>query len=135
MTQFGKDATIDGTHFAGFSSFGEMMKFLQTNGLKVICWMAPFVNISSNNENVPGQNLGKASNYDQAANQGLFVRASAGGPPLVVPWWKGKGSPIDFTNGAARQWLTGQLKNLVAQSAVATRDGGTEPAIGGIQNG
>jgi alpha-D-xyloside xylohydrolase len=133
MTQFGKDATIDGTHFVGFSSFGEMMKFLQTNGLKVICWMAPFVNISSNNEGVPGQNLGKASSYDQAANQGLFVRASAGGPPLVVPWWKGKGSPIDFTNGAARQWLAAQLKNLVAQSAVATRDGGTEPAIGGFK--
>jgi alpha-D-xyloside xylohydrolase len=133
MTQFAKDATIDGTHFAGFNSFGEMMTFLQTNGLKVICWMAPFVNTKSNNENVPGQNLGKASNYDQAANQGLFVRASAGGPPLVVPWWKGQGSPIDFTNAAARQWLTAQLKNLVAQSAVATRAGGTEPAIAGFK--
>src|SRR5262249_43365786 len=40
MTQFGRDATIDGTHFAGFASLGEMMTFLQTNGLKVICWMA-----------------------------------------------------------------------------------------------
>ena len=114
-------------------SLGEMMTFLQTNGLKVICWMAPFVNTTSDNENVPGQNLGKSSNYDEAANQGFFVRASAGGPPLVVPWWKGKGSPVDFTNAAARQWLTDQLKDLVAQSAVRTRDGGTEPAIGGFK--
>jgi alpha-D-xyloside xylohydrolase len=133
LTQFAKDATIDGTHFAGFGSPGELMTFLQTNGLKVICWMTPFVDTSSNNENVPGQNLGKAANYDQAAQQGFFVRASAGGPPLVVPWWKGKGSPIDFTSAAARQWLTDQLKMLVAQSAVATRAGATEPAIGGFK--
>jgi alpha-D-xyloside xylohydrolase len=133
MTQFVKDDTIDGQHFAGFQSLGEMMTFLQTNGLKVICWMAPFVNTSSNNENVPGQNLGKSANYDEAANQGFFVRSSAGGPPLLVPWWKGKGSPIDFTNTAARQWVTAQLKDLVASSGVVTRDGGTEPAIAGFK--
>lgn len=129
MTQFGADATIDNTHFAGFASLRDMMVFLQTNGLKVICWMAPFVNTSSNNEGVPGQNLGKASNYDSGASQNFFVRSSAGGPPLVVPWWKGKGSPIDFTNPAARQWITTQLRNLVAASAVPLLDGGTEPAI------
>src|SRR5207247_1552554 len=65
MTQFAKGATIDGIHFAGFTSLHEMMIFLQTNGLKVICWMTPFVNTSSNHENVPGQNLGKSSNYDK----------------------------------------------------------------------
>jgi alpha-D-xyloside xylohydrolase len=133
MTQFAKDTTIDGAHFAGFNSLHEMMTFLQTNGLKVICWMAPFINKSSNNENVPGQNLGQASNYSAAATQGFFVRASPSGPPLVVPWWKGKGSPIDFTNQAARDWLTGQLESLVAQSAVPTRSGGNEPAIGGFK--
>ncbi len=133
MTQFAKDATIDGAHFPGFNSLRDMMVFLQTNGLKVICWMAPFINKSSNNENVPGQNLGQASNYDHAATQGLLVRAAAGGPPLVVPWWKGKGSPIDFTKEEARQWLTGQLKTAVAQSAVPTRAGGSEPAIAGFK--
>jgi alpha-glucosidase (family GH31 glycosyl hydrolase) len=133
MTQFAKDATIDGTHFPGFASLGEMMTFLQTNGLKVICWMAPFVNTTSDNENVAGQNLGKSSNYDEAANQGFFVRASAGGPPLVAPWWKGRGSPVDFTNAAARTWLTDQLRNLVAESGVRTFAGATEPAIGGFK--
>ena len=133
LTQFAKDAIIDGTHFPGFASLGDMMSFLQTNGLKVICWMAPFVNIKSDNENVPGQNLGKASNYDEAATRGFFVRASAGGPPLVVPWWKGRGSPVDFTNPAARQWLTDQLKSLVAHSNVPTLAGESESAIGGFK--
>ena len=133
MTQFGKDATIDGTHFDGFASLEEMMAFLQTNGLKVICWMTPFVNTLSNNENVPGQNLGKASNYDEAAAKGFFVKASEGAPPLVVSWWKGRGSPVDFTNPDARRWLTEQLNTLVAQSHVQTASGGSEPAIGGFK--
>jgi len=133
LTQFAKDATIDGAHFDGFPSLGEMMKFLQTNGLKVICWMAPFVNKTSNPEGVPGQNLGKASNYDEGASKGFFVRSSAGGPPLVATWWKGSGSPVDFTNSAARQWLTDQLTDLVAQTNVGTRSGTTEPAIGGFK--
>jgi alpha-D-xyloside xylohydrolase len=133
MTQFAKDATIDSVHYPGFASLGAMADFLRTNGLKMICWMTPFIDVSSNNENVPGQNLGKASNYDEAASKGFFVQASLGGPPLVVPWWKGRGSPIDFTNPAARQWLTDQLKSLLAQTNVVTRSGASEPAIGGFK--
>jgi alpha-D-xyloside xylohydrolase len=133
MVQFGKDATIDGIHYQGFASLTEMMNFLRSNGLKVICWMAPFVNLTSSNENVRGQNLGKASNYDDAANKGLFVRASQNGPPLVVPWWKGRGSPVDFTNPSARQWLTNQLQALLVQSNVVTGSGALEPAIGGFK--
>jgi alpha-D-xyloside xylohydrolase len=133
MVQFGKDATIDGVHYKGFASLIEMMIFLRSNGLKAICWMTPFVNVQSANENVSGQNLGKAANYDDGARQGFFVRASQNGPPLVVPWWKGRGSPVDFTNPAARQWLTDQLRALQAQSNVATRLGAMEPVIAGFK--
>jgi alpha-D-xyloside xylohydrolase len=133
MVQFGKDATIDGVHYQGFASVTEMMNFLGSNGLKVICWITPFINVQSGNENIPGQNLGKAANYDDAASQGFFVRASQNGPALVVPWWKGKGSPVDFTNPAATQWLTLQLRALLTQSNVTTRSGAAEPAIGGFK--
>jgi alpha-D-xyloside xylohydrolase len=133
MTQFGQEATIDGVHYQGFTSLHEMMDFLRMNGLKVICWMTPFVNVHSNDEKVPGQHLGKASNYDEGATKGFFGRGSPGGPPLVVPWWKGRGSPVEFTNPAARQWLTNQLKSLLAQTNVLTRSGANEPAIGGFK--
>jgi alpha-D-xyloside xylohydrolase len=133
MVQFGKDATIDGVHYPGFASLTEMMNFLRSNGLKAICWMAPFVNVSSGNENVPGQNLGKASTYEDGASKGFFVRASPNGPPLVAPWWKGRGSPVDFTNPAARKWLTDQLQALLSQSNVVTRSGAVEHAIGGFK--
>jgi alpha-D-xyloside xylohydrolase len=133
MVQFGKDDTIDGEHHAGFSSLNELMTFLQTSGLKVICWMAPFVNVNSANEGVAGQNLSKAANYDDGANGDFFVRASKGGPPLVVPWWKGRGSPVDFTNPDARKWLTDQLKTLLDESNVVVASGEKEPAIGGFK--
>jgi alpha-D-xyloside xylohydrolase len=133
MIQFSKDATIDGVHYQGFTSLGDMMNFLRSNGLKAICWMAPFVNVNSSNENVPGQNLGKAANYDDGASQGFFVHASPNGPSLVVPWWKGHGSPVDFTDPAARRWLTDQLQGLLAQTNGVTQSGANEPAIGGFK--
>jgi alpha-D-xyloside xylohydrolase len=133
MTQWGTGGTYEGTNYSGFSSVTDMMTFLQTNGVKVICWMTPFINISSNNEGIPGQNTGQASNYAFAASNNYFVRSSAGGPPLVAPWWKGNGSPVDFTNPAARTWLTGQLQTLVTQSNVTTQSAGSEPAIGGFK--
>lgn len=138
MTQFGKEDTIDGVHYPGFRSIADMMQFLQGNGLKVICWMTPFVNIQSKadqsgGKNVPGQNLGQSANYAEGANNGFFVREAPNRPPLVVPWWKGSGSPIDFTNAAARQWLQGQLQKLLAESNVLTASGAMEPAIGGFK--
>src|ERR1700739_2480185 len=44
MTQFGKDGTFEGVYFGGFASLADMMTFFQRNGLKVMCWMTPFVN-------------------------------------------------------------------------------------------
>jgi alpha-D-xyloside xylohydrolase len=146
MAQFGKGDDFEGDHYDGFASLSEMMDFLQKNGLKVICWMAPFVNVQSKAETlpnrfqpdgalekVPDQNIGKASTYDEGQSKGFFVRKGEGGPPLVVPWWKGTGSPVDFTNPAASKWFTDQLQSLLTNSEVVTADGGKEPAIGGFK--
>ncbi len=133
MTQFGVGGTYEGQVYNGFTSVTDMMTFLQTNGVKVVCWMTPFINTSSNNEGVAGQNTGTSSNYATAASNNYFVRSSAGGSPLTVGWWKGTGSPVDFTNAAARTWLTSQLQTLVTQSNVPTASAGTESAIGGFK--
>jgi alpha-D-xyloside xylohydrolase len=129
-TQFGHSGTFEGTPNEGFKSLAEMMTFFRENGLKVICWMTPFVNTSSNNEDVRGQNLGEAKPAGKKPE--LFVQASKGGPPLVVPWWKGRGSPIDFTNPAARAWLSDRLNGLIEACMVDTKSG-KETAIGGFK--
>ncbi|PWU14632.1 MAG: hypothetical protein C5B50_16990 [Verrucomicrobia bacterium] len=117
MAQFGVGGTYEGNNYTGFGSLSEMMTFFRTNGFKVVCWMTPFIDTSSvNPEGVPGMNLGQAANYATAQASNYFVLSSPGGPPLVVPWWKGNGSPVDFTNPNARNWVAGQLSNLVWQS-------------------
>lgn len=143
LSQFGQGGTFEGVQFNGFASLGEMMKFLQQNGLKVICWMAPFVNTQSvKDEIVPketppkfvsGQNAGQAANYQAGKDNHFFVRSSSGGQALLVKWWKGTGSPVDFTNTNAAQWFSGQLQHLLAQSQVSTKAGTPEPAIGGFK--
>lgn len=133
MTQWGAGGTYESQFYNGFTSVSDMMTFLQQNGVKVICWMTPFINTSSNNEGIPGQNTGQSSNYAFAATNNYFVRSSAGGPPLSVGWWKGTGSPVDFTNAAAKTWLTSQLQTLVTQSNVTTASAGSESAIGGFK--
>jgi alpha-D-xyloside xylohydrolase len=143
MTQFGAGGTYEGTTshpsatYDGFTSVADMMTFFQQNGVKVICWFTPFINTSSFQDNVggaiPGQNTGKSPNYDFAANN-YFVRSSANGPPLVDGWWKGTGSPIDFTNAAAKNWFTTtQLQPLINGSNVVTANSSLEPAIGGFK--
>jgi alpha-D-xyloside xylohydrolase len=129
-TQLGHPGTFEGASNAGFTSLAEMMTFFRENGLKVICWMSPFVNTSSNDEGVRGQNLGEAK--PKGKKPEFFVRASEDGPPLVVPWWKGHGSPIDFTNAAARSWLADRLNDVITASLVDTASG-KETAIGGFK--
>jgi alpha-D-xyloside xylohydrolase len=129
-TQLGHPGTFEGTPNDGFNSLAEMMSFFRENGLKVICWMTPFVNTTSNDEGIRGQNKGEAKPSGKKAE--FFVRASKNGPPLVVPWWKGHGSPIDFTNPAACAWLTDRLNDLIQVSLVDTTTG-KETAIGGFK--
>jgi len=138
MTQFGAGGKFEGESFNGFTSLHEMMAFFQQNGLKVVCWLTPLVNVSSKDgdrrdNGVQGQNLGKASNYDAGDAGGFFVKRGPGGPSLVIGWWKGKGSHVDFTNPAARTWFLGQLQDLRRQSEVVTKSGAEETAIGGFK--
>ena len=133
MTQWSTGGTYEGQPYSGFATVNDMMTFLQKNGVKVICWMTPFINTSSNNEGIPGQNTGQSGNYAFAAANNYFVRSSPGGPPLSVGWWKGTGSPVDFTNPAAKSWLLGQLQTLVNQSNITTANASSEPAIGGFK--
>jgi alpha-D-xyloside xylohydrolase len=132
MTQFGDGGTFEDHHFNGFTSLGEMMDFLQQNGLKVICWLTPIVNTVSQHNEVKGQ-LPAAPNHADGVAKSAFVRSAPGGPPLHVNWWKGEGNSVDFTTTVGRDWLTAQLRTLLSASTVTTRSGSKQPAIGGFK--
>src|SRR5262249_44323192 len=112
-------------------SVPEMMTFLQTHGLKVICWLTPLVNNVSKQGEVPGQ-AARAATFDAGVAGHFFVQDAAG-QPLVVHWWKGQGGAVDFTKPEARQWFLAQLQQLVDQSKVVTASGASVPAIGGFK--
>jgi alpha-D-xyloside xylohydrolase len=152
-TQFGASGTFEDqpAHetfpFAGFKSLAEMMRFLQTSGLKVICWLAPFTNDQSNhdekagekNEVIQGQKA-KAANFDTGTAKDVFVHSefdgtkkSDGTPQPGIHWWKGRGRHIDFTNPAARAWLNDQLVKLIKDTSVTTKSGTKEPAVCGFK--
>ncbi|HEU5055793.1 MAG TPA: TIM-barrel domain-containing protein, partial [Kofleriaceae bacterium] len=114
-TQFAAGGTYDGASYEGFASSAEMMDFLRDSGFRVVLWLTPFLNVESNDEGVPGQQTGRSALYEEAAAAGYLVQGPDG-EPLVVDWWKGRGSPIDFTDPAARAWYQDHLRRLVDES-------------------
>jgi alpha-glucosidase (family GH31 glycosyl hydrolase) len=134
MTQFGKGGTFEGEHFDGFASLTEMMTFLQHSGLKVMCWMTPFVNDRSLDDELPKPNgqLPKAGTFGEGKQRNVFVTDKQGNA-FTTRWWKGHGAPVDFTSPTARTWLLDQIDKLVADTQVPTRSGIAEPAIGGFK--
>lgn len=114
-SQFAQGGDYEGEHYDGFASMPEMMGFLRAHGLRVVVWMTPFLNVESFDEGIVGANLGRASSYADARDRGLFV-TDAAGAPIVIDWWKGRGSLLDFTNPETQSWIDARLHALVDSS-------------------
>ncbi len=81
-----------------------MIDGLHDKGIKVMAWITPLTNLHSKDD----PNIGKASNYDYALENGYFINDGQ-----TFEWWKGWGSFIDYTNPDALEWWHNQMDQVL----------------------
>jgi alpha-glucosidase (family GH31 glycosyl hydrolase) len=84
---------------------GGLIGELHAQGVRVLLWSTPFVNVASTD----GPDRGKAPLYDEAAAAGYFVDGGR-----VYKWGHGRGSAVDFFNPRALAWWYAQMDSAFA---------------------
>jgi alpha-D-xyloside xylohydrolase len=107
-----------------FEDPAAMVKHIHEQGYKLVLWHTPWINVKSDppkEAGFEGKIAPLAENYQEAADQGLFVKGRDGSP-YVGRWWKGMGSLIDFTNPKAKQWWQDQVRQAIGAGADGFKD-------------
>ena len=111
-----------------FEDAPAMVKHLHAEGYKLVLWHTSWINTKSDppkEAGFEGKIAPLAENYQEAADQGLFVK-NRDGSPYVGKWWKGQGSMIDFTNPKAKMWWQEQVRQAIAAGADGFKDDDAE---------
>jgi len=111
-----------------FSDAPAMVKHIHDQGYKLVLWHTSWVNSKSDppkETGFEGKIAPLAENYQEAADEGLFVK-NQDGSPYVGRWWKGLGSMIDFTNPKAKIWWQEQVRQAIAAGADGFKDDDAE---------
>ena len=103
---------IDSPWATGYSTFAwdtglfpdaqGMIDELHARDVRVMLWTVPLINVD-----VPDL-------YAEAAEKGYFL-TDADGAPVVLEWWKGDGSLIDYFNPEAVDWWHDLLQPILDQ--------------------
>ena len=115
-----------------FERPAEMFARLRELGFVPCLWLTPFIN-NSNVTDMKGINPGPSPNFQEAADKGYLVK-NADGSPMIVPWWKGTGGLVDFTNPAATAWWHEQLSKTLQWGVAAIKcDDGESNFVAGAK--
>jgi len=86
-----------------------LIRRMRGDGVRTVVWVTPWVNVDSAEGQRPPDpeserlHLAPAENYAEGAEAGHYLH-TADGDTYLGQWWMGRGSPIDFTSQAAREW-------------------------------
>ena len=79
----------------------EMIDELHEQDVRVVMWIVPAINVE------------EVALYTEATENGYFMQADADSGPVVVDWWKGQGSLIDYFNPEALAWWHGLMDTTI----------------------
>ena len=126
MRQLGFPATaiwIDAPWQTGYNTFrfnetqfpdpAGMIEELERGGFRVLVWATEHVNVSDDQGQMPGMPpFGSQALYERFRDEGRLV-GTASGAPLTLPWGRGQGAFVDFTNAEARDAWVAEMMPLL----------------------
>ncbi len=102
-----------------FAQPTEMFGQLKKLGFVPCLWLTPFIN-NTNVTDMKGIDPGPSKNFQDAAARGFLVK-KPDGTPMIVPWWKGTGGLVDFTNPDAVAWWHSELAKMLPWGVAAIK--------------
>jgi alpha-glucosidase (family GH31 glycosyl hydrolase) len=101
-----------------FPDAEEMVRLLRADGVRMVLWCTPWVNIDSSDGQIPPQPESErmhrqpAPNYEAGVIGSHYVHDEHD-EPWVGQWWMGTGSLVDFTSPHAEEWWRKQVKRVL----------------------
>ncbi len=77
-----------------------MVHEFHSMGVKVIMWISSMINTDS-------------PDYAYALSRGYFLQRESDSGAVVIEWWKGKGSLLDYFNPDALEWWHSQMEKVL----------------------
>jgi alpha-D-xyloside xylohydrolase len=86
-------------------------------GFKVLVWATEFLDVTDDSSEQVGMETNTRGDYEHAARNDYLIETKIGGIriPAILPWWKGWGGNVDFSNPAATAWFQNSIRRATSK--------------------